>query len=121
MGVEACRSAHEAYIVKPGTDAALALAMMHVIVRESLHDEDFIAAHTTGFDELEPLFKSFTDRWGVAVLFQEMEIPEKKFEGQEPEALFDLVIDVASGQQSKSEALGMGEVEYVPWNPYGIV
>ncbi len=37
------------------------------------------------------------------------------------EALFEMVIEVASGKQSKSEALGMGEVEFVPWNPAGMV
>ncbi|MFC1996151.1 UxaA family hydrolase [Chloroflexota bacterium] len=36
-------------------------------------------------------------------------------------ALFEMVVDVASGKQSKSEALGMGEVEFVPWNPFGFV
>jgi altronate dehydratase len=35
--------------------------------------------------------------------------------------LLDLVIEVASGKPSKSESLGMGEVEFVPWEPYGIV
>ncbi len=38
--------------VKPGTDAALALGMMHVIVRENLHDTDYIERYTLGFDEL---------------------------------------------------------------------
>ena len=33
-------------------DAALALAMMHVIVAEGLHDRDFVAQHTVGFDAL---------------------------------------------------------------------
>ena len=37
------------------------------------------------------------------------------------EALFEMVIEVASGSYTKSEAYGMGEVEFVPWNPYGIV
>jgi anaerobic selenocysteine-containing dehydrogenase len=36
----------------PGTDAALALGMMQVIVAEGLHDEDYLARHTVGFDEL---------------------------------------------------------------------
>lgn len=35
-----------------GTDAALALGMMHVLVRDGLHDADFIAARTTGFERL---------------------------------------------------------------------
>ncbi len=32
-----------------GTDGALALAMGHVIVRDGLHDPDYVAAHTTDF------------------------------------------------------------------------
>ncbi len=36
----------------PGTDIALMLAMMHVLVRDGLTDEPWVAAHTVGFDEL---------------------------------------------------------------------
>jgi anaerobic selenocysteine-containing dehydrogenase len=36
----------------PGTDAALALGLMHVIVRDGLHDADYVARHTSGFDDL---------------------------------------------------------------------
>jgi anaerobic selenocysteine-containing dehydrogenase len=36
----------------PGSDAALALGMMHVIVAEGLHDERYVAEHTVGFEEL---------------------------------------------------------------------
>lgn len=36
----------------PGTDAALALGMMHVIVNEGLHDADYVARYTLGFDQL---------------------------------------------------------------------
>ena len=36
----------------PGTDAALALGMMHVIVNEDRHDKDFVERHTLGFDRL---------------------------------------------------------------------
>jgi anaerobic selenocysteine-containing dehydrogenase len=39
--------------INPGTDAALALGMMHVILAESLHDEDYIARYTLGFDALK--------------------------------------------------------------------
>jgi anaerobic selenocysteine-containing dehydrogenase len=37
---------------RPGTDAALMLAMMHVLIRDRLIDEDYVTQHTTGFDEL---------------------------------------------------------------------
>lgn len=36
----------------PGTDIALMLAMMHVLVRDDLVDREWVDAHTTGFDEL---------------------------------------------------------------------
>jgi molybdopterin guanine dinucleotide-containing S/N-oxide reductase-like protein len=38
--------------INPGTDAALALAMMHVIVNENLHDTDYVSRYTLGFDAL---------------------------------------------------------------------
>ena len=38
--------------INPGTDAALALAMMHVIINENLYDADYVANYTFGFNEL---------------------------------------------------------------------
>src|SRR6202790_1476750 len=38
----------------PGSDAALAFALLHVIRREGLIDTAFIAAHVLGWEELEP-------------------------------------------------------------------
>ena len=38
--------------INPGTDAALALGMMHVIIAEKLHDADYVSKHVNGFDEL---------------------------------------------------------------------
>ena len=38
----------------PGSDAALAFAMLHVIRREGLVDRDFVAGTRCGWDELEP-------------------------------------------------------------------
>jgi anaerobic selenocysteine-containing dehydrogenase len=44
---------------RPGTDPALALGMMHVIVRESLHDADYVARHTVGFEPLKQRLAEF--------------------------------------------------------------
>jgi len=44
--------ADEFVAILPGTDAALALGMMHVLIREGLTDEEFIADHTIGYEEL---------------------------------------------------------------------
>jgi len=38
--------------IRPGTDGALALAMMHVIIAEDLHDADYIRQYTVGFNQL---------------------------------------------------------------------
>lgn len=38
--------------ILPGTDTALALGMMHVLIKEKLTDERFIAEYTKGFEEL---------------------------------------------------------------------
>jgi anaerobic selenocysteine-containing dehydrogenase len=39
--------------IRIGTDAALALGIMHVLVRDNLCDRDYIAQHTLGFDRVE--------------------------------------------------------------------
>ena len=44
----------------PGTDTAMLLAMMHVIIRDGLTDDEWIAAHTTGFDELRDAVDGWT-------------------------------------------------------------
>ena len=64
---EACRLADEYFIVKPGTDAAFALAMMHVIIAEDKHDKEFIDNHTLGFTQLQEHVKSFTPGWAEAI------------------------------------------------------
>ena len=44
----------------PGTDAALALAMMHVIIREDLIDTDYIEKYTLGFEQLKERVSEWT-------------------------------------------------------------
>jgi len=46
--------------VNPGTDAALALGMMHVILREGQHDAEYIARHTHGFEHLQARAAEYT-------------------------------------------------------------
>jgi molybdopterin guanine dinucleotide-containing S/N-oxide reductase-like protein len=38
--------------INPGTDAAFALSLMHVIINENLHDADYVERHTVGFEQL---------------------------------------------------------------------
>ena len=46
--------------INPGSDTALALAMMHVIVGENLHDADYVARYTEGFDALRERVRAWT-------------------------------------------------------------
>ena len=39
--------------IHPGTDAALALGLMHVIIKENLFDADYVSRYTIGFDDLK--------------------------------------------------------------------
>jgi anaerobic selenocysteine-containing dehydrogenase len=45
--------------VRPGTDGALALSMMNVIINEQLYDEAFVQDWTVGFEELRQYVKQF--------------------------------------------------------------
>jgi anaerobic selenocysteine-containing dehydrogenase len=64
---EAAERSDEVLIVRPGTDAALALAMMHVIIAEELHDQEFVAQHTLGFEALAPHVQSYTPDWAADI------------------------------------------------------
>jgi molybdopterin guanine dinucleotide-containing S/N-oxide reductase-like protein len=45
--------ASDEYIpIRPGTDGALALGLMHVLVKENLYDKDYVDNYTLGFDQL---------------------------------------------------------------------
>jgi molybdopterin guanine dinucleotide-containing S/N-oxide reductase-like protein len=46
--------------IRPGTDVALALGMMHVILREGLEDRSYIDAMTLGFDQLAERVRDYT-------------------------------------------------------------
>jgi len=46
--------------IRPGTDAALALGMMHVLLERGLQDDEYIAAHTIGFDKLRERAKEYS-------------------------------------------------------------
>jgi anaerobic selenocysteine-containing dehydrogenase len=51
---------HQHIALMPGTDSALALGMMHVLVKENLLDHDYIARHTLGFAQLKDRVAEWT-------------------------------------------------------------
>ena len=53
--------------IRPGTDGALALALMHVIIKENLYDKDFVDRWTHGFDQLLPHVEPYTPEWAEKI------------------------------------------------------
>jgi thiosulfate reductase/polysulfide reductase chain A len=49
--------------IKPGTDLALLLAWMHVIVKEGLYDREYVEKYTTGFEKLTKHVADKTPEW----------------------------------------------------------
>ena len=66
--------------IRPGTDGALALGLLHVILREKLWDEEFVRRYATGFDALAEAASAYTpDRvegitWVPARLIEEVAV-----------------------------------------------
>jgi anaerobic selenocysteine-containing dehydrogenase len=53
--------------IKPGTDLALALGMVHVIVREGLYDKNFVEHYTIGFEDLAAAIDQYTPEFVARV------------------------------------------------------
>ncbi|MFZ0215729.1 MAG: molybdopterin-dependent oxidoreductase, partial [Candidatus Dormiibacterota bacterium] len=85
---EASQHADQTVLVRPGSDAALALGMLGVIVREDLWDHDFVAAHTTGFEELAAHVRPMTPEWTA------------RETGVEPDVIVELARSYARSRRS---------------------
>jgi len=64
---EAAAKSDEVLLIRPGTDTALALAMLYVICTERLHDAAFVARHTLGFEALDAHLRPYTPAWAESV------------------------------------------------------
>ncbi len=51
--------------VRPGTDYALALGMIHEIIEQKIYDADFINRYVSGFEELCDFIKDYTPAWAA--------------------------------------------------------
>jgi anaerobic selenocysteine-containing dehydrogenase len=61
----------------PGTDAAMALAMMHVIIRDGLVDDEYVRSYTTGYDELVAHVATMTPDWAADICGIEASVIER--------------------------------------------
>ncbi|MDZ4820778.1 MAG: molybdopterin-dependent oxidoreductase [Planctomycetota bacterium] len=62
------KQADESHLVRPGSDSALALAMMRVIVEENLIDQDFVASYTIGYAELVRSLEQWTPEYASDIV-----------------------------------------------------
>ena len=53
--------------IRPGTDAALALAMLNVIINEDRCDKEFVENYTKGFPELKEHIQQYTPEWAADI------------------------------------------------------
>ena len=55
------------FSINPGSDSALAFAMMHVLIAEKLYDADYVSRYTTGFEELREQVKAYPPQRAAAL------------------------------------------------------
>src|SRR4030042_1466421 len=53
--------------VRPGVDAALALAMINVLIKEKIYDKEFVEKWAVGFEKLKDHVASFTPEWAETI------------------------------------------------------
>jgi anaerobic selenocysteine-containing dehydrogenase len=60
--------ADRTFLVRPGSDGALALGLMHILARDNLLNRPFIEAHVRGFDELaDRVLADCTPQWTAGI------------------------------------------------------
>ena len=59
--------ADEVLLIQPGTDGALALAMMHVLTEEKLADEAFLQKWGKGYEEFLPELAQYSPAWAEGI------------------------------------------------------
>ncbi|CUA99593.1 molybdopterin oxidoreductase family protein [Pannonibacter indicus] len=64
---ETMKQADIGIVLKPGSDAALACAIMHVLFRDGLADRDYLARYTDCPDELEAHLATRTPEWAEGI------------------------------------------------------
>lgn len=69
--------ADEWYAVKPGTDLAFLLALIHVWLRDGKYDKEFVEKHTIGIEKLIESTKETTPQWQEGITGIKASVAEK--------------------------------------------
>lgn len=135
--------ADEWHPIRPGTDLAFLLAMLHVMIREGRYDKEFVKAHCTGFDQLAAHVEPYTPEWAA----KETELPAKdirriarEFADAAPRAVFyagrrsswyqsdfqmrraQAIVNAISGNWDReggmvpNTKIALGEFMFLPWD-----
>jgi anaerobic selenocysteine-containing dehydrogenase len=76
--------------IRPGTDCALALAMIHVIINEEIYDREFVEKWTIGFNKLKEHVLPYTPGWAENITWvpaQEIVDAAKQYATNKPSIL----------------------------------
>ncbi|HWR08046.1 thiosulfate reductase PhsA [Sporomusa sp.] len=84
--------ADEWYAIKPGTDLALVLAIVHVLIRDNLYDKEFIEKYTEGFAAVRDSVVAATPAWAAqetGINEQDIERMAREMAAAKPRAMID--------------------------------
>lgn len=117
--------------ITPGTDGAMALAMINVIINEHLYDREFIESYTYGFDRLVPHIQAYTPEWAEGItwipaddirrlarlfattkgagIYQGTATQDQTANGTQNSRVFAINITSVEGQMEGSLSMGLGE------------
>jgi anaerobic selenocysteine-containing dehydrogenase len=80
--------------IKPGSDAALALAMMHVMIRDGLVDHEYVAQHASGYEALAERARQYSPSQvshTVGLSVEEIERLAREYATTQPSLLRPLI------------------------------
>ena len=95
--------------IRPGSDAALALGMLHIIINEGLYDKEFVDKYTFGFDKLRERVQKFTPSVTAEITWAKQETivaAARAYAKAKPAALhWGVPIDMAPDATSTAQAI----------------